>query len=63
MKKTYIKPETIVVALNVKENLMEPSLNSGDAKTYNEETRPVQMNRGDGLGREVIRSRGAWEEW
>lgn len=56
MKKTYIKPETTVVALNVCNNLLVESIvdiNNDDA--FPQEAVPE--------AREVIRSRGAWEEW
>lgn len=59
MKKTYIKPETLVVAVNVKENLMNPSLNSGDAT----KNIPTEGVGGHGLAREVIQAPDAWEEW
>lgn len=57
MKKTYIKPKSTVVAINVKENLMTPSrLEQGEGGNGDEgEAREVV--------RQDIRSRGAWEEW
>lgn len=58
MKKTYIKPETIVAAINVKAFLLVPSVhNDKDAET------DQGYNDGDGLARETVRSGGAWEEW
>ena len=57
MKKTYIKPETIVAAINVKAFLLVPSLNDSEAEA------DQGYNDGDGLARETVRSSGAWEEW
>ena len=57
MKKTYIEPETIVVALNVRDCVLlnESQFDPKDSK---------QMEAGDSFGaREVIQARGAWEEW
>ncbi len=65
MKKIYIKPETTVVALNVKESLLEMSLNESDAKNLSE-----KVNGGDTYSREVLISeettiiaRSAWQSW
>ena len=61
MKKIYIKPETLVVAVNVKENLMNPSIvTEGDANT---DTTLPESNNGHGLAREVIQTQDAWEMW
>ena len=64
MKKTYIKPETVVVALNICDNVMinisgggGDNIASGGGGT-SEITGPVEVD-----AREVIRSRDAWEEW
>jgi len=61
MKKTYVKPETLVVAINV-ETLIALS-------PINEEATSGDPN-GDGNSREVLISdettiiaRGAWETW
>jgi len=58
MKKTYIKPENTVIAINVRENLMDAS--QGSLST-NEEDRITLSN--DFGGREVIEAPDAWEEW
>ena len=66
MKKTYIKPENVVVAINAKEKLMQQSITdvsnaeglNGNGGNTSDITGPVDPN-----SREVIRSRGAWEEW
>ena len=68
MKKTYIKPETIVVSLKVRDNVMinasaggDQILGDGAGGTQNLPTEPGGDVFTD--AREVIRSRGAWEEW
>jgi len=57
MKKTYIKPETTVVALNVCNNLLVESNVTLSETPYNPST------SGEIQSREVIQSRDAWEEW
>ena len=62
MKRTYIKPDITVVALNVRDNVLVSISGDGDAIVGN------GGGSGDGGiieadAREVIRSRGAWEEW
>lgn len=64
MKKTYIKPETTVVALNVRDNVMNitspvPGQGQGDAQSGG----GPGGESGDGYSREVIQPHGAWEEW
>lgn len=65
MKKMYIQPETIVVALNVRDNVLQVG-------SIKETTGADGLGNGGGTAeqgeievdaREVIRSRGAWEEW
>lgn len=63
MKKTYIKPETLVVAVNVKEHLMEPSILTPETPAS-----PTDNGAGDitgnTLAREVIQTPDPWEdEW
>jgi hypothetical protein len=62
MKKTYIKPESMVVAINVKANLMENSI----PMTLNSAS-PLESGVDDVdniiLSREVIETPDAWEEW
>ena len=63
MKKTYIKPETLVVAVNVKANLMDNSI-----PTTADSANPTDSGAGDitgnTLAREVIQSPDAWDnEW
>lgn len=60
MKKTYIKPETLVVNVNVKEHLMGMSYNEEDA---NKSIPSSEANSGHGLAREVIQTQDAWEMW
>ena len=60
MKKIYIKPETLVVNVNVKEHLMDMSYHEEDA---NKSTPLPESNNGHGLAREVIQAPDAWEEW
>ncbi len=62
MKKTYIEPKLTIVDLKL-EGLMCISGFDENAQVYTPETRPDQANGGDGLGREIIQSRDAWEEW
>lgn len=63
MKKTYIKPETTVVALNVRDNVLQNT-------SIFETTNPSPMDDDDSFGgREVISdettiiARNAWERW
>jgi len=58
MKKTYIKPETVVVALNVRDNVLQDVSNVTLSNTvYDPES------SGEIQSREVINSQDAWEEW
>lgn len=64
MKKTYIKPETVVVALNICDNVMinisgggGDNIASGGGGTK-DITGPVEVD-----AREIIQSRDVWEEW
>ena len=58
MKKIYIKPENTVVAINVRENLMDAS--QGTLSTNEED----KITLPDGFGgREVIQAPDVWEEW
>ena len=64
MKKTYIKPNTTVVALNVRDNVLQagspvPGTGTGDAQN----TGGPGGDYGDGFGREVIPSPDPWSEW
>ena len=54
MKKIYIKPETTVVALNVRDNVLQATSTLKADEDY--EGLPVQS-------REVIQTQDAWEEW
>lgn len=63
MKKTYIKPETVVVALNICDNVMINISGDGDniatgGGGTKDITGPVEVD-----AREVIKSQDAWEEW
>ena len=63
MKKTYIKPETLVVAVNVKANLMDNSI-----PTTADSANPTDSGAGDITGnilaREVIQTPDPWDnEW
>lgn len=64
MKKTYIKPETLVVNLNSFESIMRVS--GGDSLTGTSwgggTSEHVTPSEG-GDAREVIKTRDAWEEW
>ncbi len=62
MKKTYIKPETTVVALNVRDNVLQ----AGSPQDYqiDPSSAPSVDTEADLGGREVIiNSPNAWEEW
>lgn len=62
MKKTYIKPETTVVALKVRDNMLISASGGGDNLLGNGgSTESSSIVNAD--SREVIRSRDAWEEW
>ena len=63
MKKIYIKPENLVVAINVRDNIMLDISTEGNQEV---------VSGGDYTGsapeitvgaREVIKTRDAWEEW
>ena len=57
MKKIYITPETTVVALNVRDNVLQ-------AGSKFETTSATPMDADDAFNsRETVRSQGAWEEW
>ena len=57
MKKTYIKPDTTVVALNVRDNVLQNT-------SIFDTTNPESMDDDDSFGaREVIDAPDAWEEW
>ena len=59
MKKIYIKPENTVVAINVRENLMDAS--QGTLSTSQDDKITSSSDFG---GREVvIDAPDAWEEW
>lgn len=63
MKKIYIKPENLVVAINVRDNIMLSGSTEGSPEVvsggdYTEPDPEITVG-----AREVIRSRDAWEEW
>ena len=63
MKKTYIKPETLVVAVNVKANLMDNSIPT-TLSSANSTDNGVDDITGNTLAREVIQAPNAWDnEW
>ena len=63
MKKTYIKPETTIVALNVRDNVLQ----AGSITETNVGLGKGVEWSGDGEynanSREVIKSQDVWEEW
>ena len=65
MKKTYIAPSCVVMALNA-ENIMCMSSYSAESRTYEQDTYQ-SLNGGDGFAREVIQQEiktpDVWEEW
>ena len=67
MKKTYIAPSCVVMALNA-ENIMCMSSYSAESRTYEQDTYQ-SPNGGDGFAREIISdettiiARSAWERW
>lgn len=67
MKKIYIKPENIVVALHVRDNVMQIGSVQGTSGADNLKVDDSGSGTSGGSydpdAREVIRSRGAWEEW
>ena len=68
MKKTYIKPENIVVHLNVERMMCQSAevTSTASAQTAPEKFLPTDMNVESGtfgLAREVIQSPDPWEEW
>ena len=66
MKKKYIKPELQVVKVEACKMIAD-SIYKGDDSQYGQGegngTSDLPTYSDDNLGREVIRSRGAWEEW
>lgn len=66
MKKTYIEPKTTIVALNVRDNVLQAGsineisgLGGFEGKGGNSSTGDVT----EAESREVIKSPDAWEEW
>ncbi|MBR4709190.1 MAG: hypothetical protein IKP30_03680 [Bacteroidaceae bacterium] len=55
MKKTYLKPETTVVALNVRGNLLADSIVLDTTNTITDDNEVG--------AREVIQAPNAWDEW
>jgi hypothetical protein len=66
MKKKNIKPELQVVKVEVCKMIAD-SIYKGDDSQYGQGegngTSDLPTYSDDNLGREVVRSRGAWEEW
>lgn len=69
MKKIYIKPENIVVALKVRDNVMISGSDGKGSSIFGDgggtsDITPTEPG-GDVFtdAREVIQSRDAWEEW
>jgi len=66
MKKKYIKPELQVVKVEACKMIAD-SIYRGDDSQYDQGegsgAPDLPSYSDDNLGREVIRSRGAWEEW
>ena len=66
MKKTYIKPETTVVALNVRDNVLQAgSINevSGLSGFGGNGGSSSAGGVSEAEGREVIQAPDAWDEW
>jgi hypothetical protein len=59
MKKTYLKPETTVVALNVRENVLQASEKVLMGGNYNGST-SIEARE---VIQENIDAPDAWEEW
>lgn len=62
MKKTYIKPENTVLALNI-ERMICLSKNDDTEAVTNSTLRNGYGNGGDSYSRETVKSPDAWEEW
>lgn len=62
MKKTYIKPENLVVAINVRDNIMLGGSTNGNQEVVNggDYTGSEPLTPG---ARETIKAPDAWEEW
>ena len=63
MKKTYIKPENTVVRINLESLVAVSPLTPQDTALDPDNVDDEITQTGDVGSREVIRSRGAWEEW
>lgn len=63
MKKTYIEPKTTVVALNVRDNVMQAGSAPQNVTIDNPASGPSIGSSEDVGGREVINTPDAWEEW
>jgi hypothetical protein len=64
MKKTYIKPETTVVALNVRDNVLQAgSVVEVQGITGFKKGDEYTSGSYDSGAREVIEAPDAWEEW
>ena len=62
MKKTYIKPENLVVAINVRDNIMLDISTEGNQEVVNggDYTGSEPLTPG---ARETIKAPDAWGEW
>ena len=65
MKKTYIEPKNTIVRLNIEQMMCKSAeFSKSSASNTGTGVTDVTPEYGtQGLSREVIRSRGAWEEW
>ena len=63
MKKTYIEPKNTVVALNIRDNIMQAG-SAPDKYNIVDPTSGPEITEGTDVGaREVIDIPDAWEEW
>jgi hypothetical protein len=62
MKKTYIKPESIVVAINMKAHLMINSIPQSETPADPNDSGVGDIG-GSTLSREVLNIPDPWEEW
>lgn len=64
MKKTYIEPKNIVVALKVRDNVMQTgSINGTQGLQGFQKGEEITTGTYDSDARETVSAPDAWEEW
>lgn len=63
MKKTYIKPENIIVALDVHDNMMTGSIQTTNVEGLSNGGNSSDSEIFEANAREIIHTHDVWEEW